>query len=124
MVLPLLAAVALRDGAGAAVRGVATRAATSAGTKAMINSTGGRLASNAVGSYGVGAIQRGAQNRQMQRGGAPQQDVGFSQWARENPNEATATITTGAVHMLTRSNPLGNAAAANTNGMLQSTQFH
>lgn len=76
---------------------------------------GGRLASQAVGHYGVNALQRGHENRQQAR----RPDSGFTQKIRENPGEALV----GGVMMATQSTTYGDAAMDATNSLLQSTQF-
>lgn len=96
------------------MRGVATRAVTSAGAKSAINSTGGRLASSVAGHYGVNAIQRGQQNRPAHR-----PDQGFSQWAKQNPGGAVI----GVIGTAMKTGTMGDNAMANTNSILQSTQF-
>jgi hypothetical protein len=115
MVLPLVAAAALRVGAGAAVRAGATRA----GAGQAANSVGGRIASQAIGSYGVNALQRGTQNRQQAQTARPGWDTGFTRWVKDNPGEALASGTLAAM----RGSTMGDNAMNQTNALLQSTQF-
>jgi hypothetical protein len=116
MVLPLLAAAALRVGAGSAVRAGATRM----GAGQAANSMGGRLASQAVGHYGVNALQRGAQNRQQgQQQRSTGWNSGFTRWVKDNPGEALASGTLA----MTRGSTVADSAMDATNALLQSTQF-
>lgn len=117
MVLPLLLAAGARLAAGAAVRGVATRAVTSVAAKEAIGSAGGRLATNAVGSYGVNAMERAHRNR------VSSQQQGYGrQWQPTTPTQARVSNAAFAVNQL--SGPtLGDTAASNTSTILQSSQF-
>jgi hypothetical protein len=109
MVLPLLVGAALRVGAGAAARGAIGRVA---GAEAA-NSVRGRVAAQAVGHYGVNALQRSGTRPQRS-------DHGFTQWIRENPGEATFAATGAMI----RGTTLSQRAMGETNSLLQSTQFN
>lgn len=93
---------------GVAARGLAGRA----GAGAL-----GQNVAGVAGHFGAGALQRGAQNRQQ--GQQRRHDSGISQQIRENPGEAAV----GYGLMLARGGTMRDAAAAQTNSLLQSTQF-
>lgn len=126
MVLPLLAlaaGAATRVAAGAAVRGVATRAVAGAGAKAAVNSMGGKVAAQAIGNYGVNALQRAHNQRQMAQGQMPQQNLGARDWARQHPGQAAAAATTLGYNAMTRSSNMSDRAAAQSQSILQNSQF-
>lgn len=117
MVLPALGMVAVRIGGGMLAR----RAIAGAGGSAVQQAVGGMAAQRAAG-YGASALHRqhrNSQQAQQQR----QQDHGLTQWARENPGEATVAATAYGVGLFTRPR-LDASANASTSSILQSTQFH
>lgn len=108
MVIPLVVGAAARLAAGAAVRGVAGKVV---GQQAA-NSVRGRVASQAVGNYGVNALQRGQQN-------APGEHQGLIQRARAHP----VKYGSGVAYTLANTDTLADSAMSHTNSLLQSTQF-
>ena len=92
-------------------------------TTGAINSTAGKVATHAAARHGVNAMQAQQQNQRaarQQRLAGERDHAGL--WASQNPNQATAAATVGAVRYFSQPS-MGGAAASAAQSNLQAGQF-